>query len=233
MTMIRNYFDFIETLISAGFSLGGGNDEGIYAVIPWGWNETPPYETPVRWHTDDPDTDPWEWRMRVLHERSDIAYGKVFFKKSGFITKEWYPCFLAVRRGGATFDEAYDDGAVSHFAKRIYEVVAENATLPLHTIKQAAGFTKDDKSGFDRAITELQMRMFLTMCGRQHKSSLKGDNAAWASTVFCTTERFFGESVFEEAANIPKETAHHRIREQILKLNPSAQDKKIEKFILG
>ena len=88
MTRIYNYTDFVEALLKAGFSMGGGNSDGVFALVPWSWEETPPYDTPVRWHTGDAETDPWEWRMRVLDERGDIAYGKVFFKKSGFITKE-------------------------------------------------------------------------------------------------------------------------------------------------
>jgi hypothetical protein len=171
--------------------------------------------------------------MRVLDERSDIAYGKLFFKKSGYITKEWYPYFLAVRRGNISFDEAYADGTISHFAKRIYDAVSENGTLPLHVIKQVAGFSKEDKSGFDRAITELQMKMYLTMCGRQHKLSQWGDKYAWPSTTFCTAEDFFGEAVFDTAERIPKDEAVNRIRERVLKLNPSAEEKRITKFIFG
>jgi len=231
--MVRNYNDFVDTLLSAGFSMGGGSNDGIYAIIDWGWNEPPPYETPIAWHTDDPETDPWEWRIRVLDERSDIAYAKLFFKKSGFITKEWYPCFLAVRRGGLSFDEAYSDGTITHFAKRIYDAVSENGAMPTHIIKQTAGFSKEDKSSFDKALTELQMKMYLTMCGRAQKTSMLGTNIAWASTVITTTESFFGESVFDEAAKISKETAFDKIKEQILKLNPTAQDKKISKFISG
>jgi hypothetical protein len=71
--MIKDYNDFVNALLTAGFSIGGGNADGIYAVVPWGWNQEPPYETPVRWHTEDPETDPWEWRIRVLDERDDIA----------------------------------------------------------------------------------------------------------------------------------------------------------------
>ena len=231
--MIRAYDDFVKMLLNAGFSMSGGNDEGIYAIIPWGWNDAPPCETPICWHTGDPDTDPWEWRMRVLEEHSDIAYAKLFFKKSGYITKEWYPYFLAARRGGITFDEAYKSGTISHFAKRIYEITASEGALPLHSIKGLANFSKEDKSGFDRALTELQMKMFLTICGRQQKSSHKGENIAWASTVFCTTEVFFGDAVFEEASKITKDKALEKIREQISKLNPAAQEKRIEKFILG
>jgi len=231
--MIRNYDDFVNTVLEAGFSLGGGNGEGIYAAIPWGWNDEPPYDTPVRWHTDDPETDPWEWRIRVLDERSDIAYAKVFFKKSGYIAKDWYPYFLAARRLGRTFEDAYADGNISHFAKRIYDVVLENEVLPVHDIKLLAGFSKDDKSGFDRALTELQMKMFLTMCGRAQKFSMHGKNIAWSSTVFCTTEHFFGNDIFEKANKINADEAYALIREQVLKLNSLAEETKVKKFILG
>ncbi|MCL2391317.1 MAG: hypothetical protein FWC66_01750 [Oscillospiraceae bacterium] len=232
--MVRNYNDFVVALLSAGFSMGGGNADGIYAIINWGWQETPPYDTPIAWHTDNPETDPWEWRMRVLNERNDTAYAKLFFKKSGYITEEWYPYFLAVRRNGLTFDEAYDDGTISHAAKRIYDIVAENGALPTHTIKQMAGFSKEEKSAFDKALTELQMKMHLTMCGKAYKSiKQEMSNTAWASTVMATTESFFGASIFEQADKIAKDEAYQKIREQILKLNPSAEDKKVDKFIHG
>jgi len=231
--MIANYNDFLEDLLNAGFSMGGGSDDGIYATVNHGWTEEP-IASPIRWHSGDPEVDPWEWRMRVLHERNDIAYAKLFFKKSGFITKEWYPYFLAARRGNVNFEKAYEDGKLSHAAKRIYEEVAANAMVATHEIKQLAGFGKDDKAAFDKGLTELQMGMFITMCGKAYKSDKQADNNnAWASTVFCTTENFFGEEVFEKAAKISKEEACEKIRRQILILNPEAQDKKIAKFILG
>lgn len=231
--MIKNYNDFVNVLLDAGFSMGGGNREEIYAVVPWGWDESPPYDTPVRWHTGDAETDPWEWRMRVLDERSDIAYGKLFFKKSGYITKEWYPYFLAARRGTRSFRDEYSAGAVSRFAKRIYETVSEHDILPLHAIKQLAGFSREDKSVFDRALTELQMKLFLTMCGRQQKLSQKGEEYGWSSTVFCTTERFFGGDVFEKAAKLDEKKSVDEITQRILELNPDAPHKKIVKFIKG
>lgn len=232
--MIRNYNDFLETIQNAGFSMGGGNDDGIYTTINWNWNEAAPYETPIAWHTGDPETDPWEWRTRVLDENRGIAYAKLFFKKSGYITKEWYPYFLAARRKGVTFLEAYDDGTASHFAKRIYDVVAEKVVIPVHDIKQLAGFTREDKPGFDRALTELQMGMFITMSGNQQRISLKGEEYnTWPSMVYTTTENFWGEDVFRQAEEISSEEAASRIKAQILKLNPNAQDKKILKFIFG
>ena len=231
--MIQNYDDFIKALFTAGFSMGGGNDEGIYSVISWNWNESPPYDTPVRWHTGDPETDPWEWRIRVLDEREDIAYAKLFFRKSGYISREWYPFFLAARRNVINFEEDYASGKVSYFAKLIYDILLENEVLPLHVIKQIGRFSKEDKSKFDRALTELQMKMYITMCGRKRKLSQKGEEYGWSSTVFCTVESYFGKEVMEQAAHINKLEAEKKITEQIYSLNPVAEAKKIQKFIMG
>ena len=233
MKQIKNYDDFVSALLEAGFSMGGGNDEGIYSVINWGWDNNPPYDTPVRWHTGNPETDPWEWRIRVLDERKDIAYSKVFFKKSGYISKEWAPYFLAARRGNTNFDEGYDAGLISSNAKRIYETILEYETLPVHAIKQVAGFTSAEKSSFDRALTELQMKLYLTMCGRKQKVSQKGEQYGWSSTVFTTAETFWGEAVFEQAAKLDQASATEKIRQQILVLNPQATEKKMLKFIKG
>jgi hypothetical protein len=231
--VIKNYNGFITTLLNAGFSMANGNSEGIYSVIPWNWNEAPPCETPVRWHTGDPETDPWEWRIRVLEERDDIAYAKLFFNKGGYITKEWYPYFLAVRRGGRSLAEEYEDGYISSFAKNIYEVITENEQIPLHVIKQIGGFYKKDSSRFDRALVELQMKMFVTMCGRQHKISKKGEEYGWSSTVFCTVEKYFGEKVVKQADEIDEREAIEKITEQIYRLNPDVNPRKIAKFIKG
>lgn len=231
--MIQNYNDFVNSLLDAGFSMGGGNSEGIFSLISWKWDEVPPYETPVRWHTGNPETDPWEWRIRVLDEREDIAYAKLFFKKSGYITKEWYPYFLAARRGGKNFTDEYEDGTVSHFAKRIYDIVIENETLPLHAVKQIGGFSKADASKFDKALVELQMKMYLTMCGRQQKISRKGEEYGWSSTVLCTVEKYFGKDMVEKADKINEQEAKEKITEQIYMLNPVAEPRKIAKFIKG
>ena len=95
--------------------------------------------------------------MRVLEERNDIAYAKLFFKKSGYITAQWYPYFLSVRRRNLNFAEAYLDGTLSREAKMIYDVVDAHGAVPLHTLKLLSGLDhKENKSRFDRALTELQ-----------------------------------------------------------------------------
>jgi hypothetical protein len=230
---LNNFDDFVAMLSRAGFSTGSGHAEGVYAVVPFAWDESPPFRTRVRWHTGDPATDPWEWRFRVLEERDDIAYAKMFFKKSGYITKKWYPYFLAARRKGMDFDEEYARGAISNYAKRNYSVVKDGGALPLHEIKRLAGFSKEYKSRFDAAVIELQMKLYITICGAKQKVSLTGMEYGWRSTVFCTVEKFWGKTVFEKANKISAREAAEKITEQVYKLNPGADAGKIKKFIEG
>ena len=230
--MIKNYNDFLAALFDAGFSGAvGGKDDGVFGLFRYGWGAEE--ETGIEWHTDNADTDPWQWRMRVLDERNDIAYAKMFFKKAGYITKEWYPYFLAARRGNKDFEDDYADGIISYAAKRIYEVVTENGSLPLHEIKRLAGFHREDKSKFDGALNDLQMKMYLTIHSIKQQISSKGTEYGWSVTHFCTTEKFWGEALFEQAAGIGPDESVEKITKQILKLNPSAQEKNIIKFIKG
>lgn len=226
MNTIHNYDDFVKELSHTGFSLGGENGEGIFTLCDYFGEE-------VAWHTEQPDTDPWEWRMRVLTERKDIAYGKYFFKKSGYITKEWFPYFFAARRGRRELYEEYEEGNISHYARRIYELMEEHKELPLHLLKQYGGFSREDKSRFDSAITELQSLFYISMCGRARKRSRTGEEYGWNSTVFCMTEDFFEDTVLEKAKQIPGQEAYDTIKEQVYRLNPEAKPARVKKFILG
>lgn len=227
--MVQNYDEFCKQLLRAGFSLGGGSDKGIYAVVPFDWTQQPE-DTPVRWHTGDPATDPWEWRMRVLEERDDIAYAKLFFRGSGYITREWYPYFIAARRQGLTFDEAWEDGKITELSRRIYEAVRDNGRVATHNIKRLAGLVGETSAHIEKAMTDLQAAMFLTICGRQQKRNAFGELYGWSSTVFCTPEEFWHTDDF---GDIPPEEAADKIRARVLELNPGAQEKKIRKFIYG
>ena len=230
--IIHNFSDFCTALDECGFSMGGGNPKGIFAVIPFGWEDQEYIDSPIKWHTGDADTDPWEWRMRVLEERDDIAYSKVFFRTSGYITKEWYPYFYAVRRKGESFKDAYESGTISQTAKQIYEIISESGEVAFHEIKQIGGFHKEDNSKFERAIVELQMRMFITMCGRAQKINKYGEGYGWNSTVFTTVEDFWNKRGITLPELDPIES-YEKIKTQILKLNPEADFKKINKFIKG
>ncbi len=226
MKRIQNFEDFLEDLYCAGMSIGGENSEGIFTLCDY-------FGESIQWHTDEKETDPWEWRMRVLNEKNDIAYGKFFFKKSGYIAKEWYPYFYAVRRGNRELTEEYEEGKIGQHARIIYELLCEYKELPLHLIKKYGGFSKEDKTKFDNAITELQMKFYIAMCGRARKKSKSGEEYGWSSTVFCLADDFFDEDIIRSADKISFDEAYGKIEERVYELNPQADSRKVRKFILG
>lgn len=229
--MIENFDDFCNALEQCGFSMGGGNAKGAFALIDYDWTNQAQIDSPVKWHCGDPELDPWEWRMRVLEERTNVAYSKVFFKTSGYITRKWYPYFYAVRRNGTSFEEAYARGAVSHTAKRIYSLVCEG-DIALHEIKALGGFGKADKASFDRAMIELQMGLYITVTGRKQKKNRYGMEYGWNSTVYSTVERFWEERGFT-LPELDAQESNSILRQQLLRLNPTAEEKVIQKFIRG
>ena len=230
MRRIMGYSDFLPALREAGFSVGSGqNKENMYSVLQWGWGEEPPYPTPVQWFSGDDETDPWSWHMRVLAERPRIGYGKVFFRKAGYITEEYAPYFLAVRRV-KSFAQAYADGEMSAMAKRIYDAVDDGGDVPVHILKQIIGFTREEKSAFDRTLIELQMKMFITISGSAQRYA---NYDGWASTVFSTAERFWGGDVFMRAKAMDAQKAMDMLLARVAALSPAAERKKAEKFIRG
>lgn len=117
---IRGFGDFRAALLRAGFAVGGENDEGIFSLRPY-------MDPSLQYHTGDPETDPWLWRVRVLEDRA-LAGGKVFSGKAGWISREWYPLFLAVRRRGKSLEELYADGLVSRLDREVYRTVARGGS---------------------------------------------------------------------------------------------------------
>ena len=76
------------------------------------------------------------------------------------------------------------------------------------------------------------MGMFITMTGRKQKKNKYGIEYGWNSTVFTTVENFWSERNFEIPV-LDAEESYEKIRQQILLLNPTAEEKTIRKFIKG
>ena len=85
--------------------------------LPLFRNEIPGFSVEERttekyWWSEDPQRDPWVWR-EIIARRGDIAYGKFFHNKAGFISKKWFPYFANYRRAGYDFDARWDDELAS------------------------------------------------------------------------------------------------------------------------
>lgn len=217
---IHNFADFCAALREAGFSMGGANGEGIFTLAER-------FGDQICWHTENAETDPWAWRIRGVTETREFAYAKVFFGKGGWITRAWYPYFLAARREGKSLEELYRLGAVKSLEKEVYQKIFERGTISLQELKSCFG----PEAKVEAALNGLQMKLFITINGETRKLSKAGLPYGWPVTTFCTVERFFGEELLEQAAGITKAQAAEAIACQVKLLNPRAEQKKINKFI--
>lgn len=108
--------------------------------------------------------DPWEWR-RIIARSGQVAYGKFFDKKAGFISKEWLPYFANYRRDGYDFDALWDDEKASRRQKKIMDLFAEESAELLSTeVREQAGFGKGGEKNFEGTIADLERQTYLCIC---------------------------------------------------------------------
>ena len=149
---IRTWHELIDRVNEVGF-------------LPFFSNEMPGFSaeemvSPLFWWTGDPEQDPWEWR-EIIAATGEVAYGKFFHNKTGFISREWFPYFANARRDGYDFDAAWDDGLMQRRYKDIMDLCEDGGLHPGFELKPAAGFGKGGHKNFEGCITALQMKTYL------------------------------------------------------------------------
>ena len=183
--------------------------------LPLFRNEIPGFSAEERtasedWWTGDADIDPWEWR-KVIAARGNVAYGKFFDKKAGFISKEWFPVFTNFRRDGYDFDARWDDELAGIRSKKIMDrFMEENEGSEWFSseIKADAGFGKKGEKNFEGEITRLQMQTYLIIRDFRRKLNKNGEEYGWGIAVYCTPEHLWGyEHVCSRYKEEPEESA--------------------------
>ncbi|MBT2292983.1 hypothetical protein J7E73_28495 [Paenibacillus albidus] len=183
-----------------------------------------------RWFVKDMEG-PWEWR-EVLAADGEIAYAKLFHKKAGFISREWYPDFANYRRDGYDFDARYDDGLATLQSKRIIDILDGHGEGLLSTdLKRLAGFGKDGASGFDSAMTNLQMQTYITAKNFQYKQDKHGRPYGWGIGCYALSENVFGAEWVTSRYSVKPKESRELIVNHVAELFPGAAVKQIEKVI--
>lgn len=182
------------------------------------------------WFGENSEIDPWCWR-EVIAARGEIAYGKLFNKKAGFISREWYPLFTTYRRDGYDFDSRYEDGLASIRDKKIMEVIYEMGKLPSHELKSIAGFHKGGEKGFDSTITNLQMQTYLTVREFRKKLNKSGEEYGWPAAVYSSSEDLFGKEYVTSFYQMEAREAREKIVSHVSKRFTGISEIEIEKCI--
>ena len=139
------------------------------------------------WWTDDPARDPWMWRME-LASSGRFAYGKLFNRCAGFVSKAWFPTLAGFRRDGYDFDARADEGLARKREIEIMRLFQCGEKLSLSEIKQAVGI----KTGLEATLALLQSMTYLCICSFSQRINKQGIPYGWHISVFAAPEVLWG-----------------------------------------
>lgn len=185
------------------------------------------------WWSGDAGRDPWVWR-EIIARSGRVVYGKFFDKKTGFISKDWFPYFANYRRNGYDFDALWDDEKASMREKKIMDLFAEeNADAELYSfeVKQNAGFGKDGEKNFEGIVTDLEMKMYLCMRDFRQRKNKKGENYGWTIAVYSTPEHLWGYDHVTSAYIEDPAESWERIAKRMNDICPTATEAQIRRVI--
>jgi hypothetical protein len=192
------------------------------------------------WWTGDLEQDPWEWRGLIARSRQ-VAYGKFFNQKAGFISLEWLPVFANYRRDGYDFDSRWEDGLADRRERSIMNLLTgtdedRDTTFPdvqlLSTeLKKQAGFGKGGDKNFPGIITGLQMKTYLVITDFRRRKSRQGREYGMAVSVLQPPEAVWGYEAVTRCYNEPPAVSWERIVRRIQECFPGGEEQEIVKLI--
>ena len=165
--------------------------------------------------------DPWEWR-KILPARGELAYGKFFGGKAGYISREWFPVFANYRRNGYDFDSLYEDELASHRSKKIMDLFDGETELYSFEVRRNAGFDRGGEKNFEGVMTALQMQTYLIARDLRQRRTAAGKPYGWAVTVYSTPEHVYGYDWVTSAYSEDPSVSRERILRQLADRFPGA-----------
>ena len=229
---IRTWQELINWINEVGFlPLFANGIEGFSAEE---------HVSPGYWWTGIREEDPWEWR-EIIASGHQVAYGKFFDQKAGFISLKWLPYFANYRRGGYDFDSRWEDGLANRREKKIMDMLTGrdddgDVTFPddqiLSTeLKKKAGFGKGGEKNYPGIVTALQMQTYLVITDFHRRVNKRGEEYGMPVSVMLPPEAIWGYETVTAAYNEDPNVSRQRIADQIKEQFPAAADDDITKLI--
>ena len=173
----------------------------------------------------------WEWKGPVIRKLK-CAYGKFLRNKAMYISPEWFPDFANFRRDGYDFDARYEDGLASFYDRELYELLDANAPVISRQLKQAGGYGKNGKKGFDTMITRLQKQCYVITGDFKYMVDKSGNRYGWGVAEYTTPERFMGKKFVDAVYRRTPEESYARIVKHFKKILPQAEEAQIIRILV-
>ena len=229
---IRTWQELVNWINEIGFlPLFGNEVEGFSAEE---------HTSPDYWWSQDPQEDPWEWR-EIIAASGQVAYGKFFRNKAGFISLDWLPYFANCRRQGYDFDARYQDGLANHREKKIMDffigedkdgdTIYKDERILSTDLKKAAGFGKRGEKNYSGIVSGLQMQTYLVIADFQRRRNKRGEEYGMAVSIMLPPESIWGYEKVTAAYSEQPAESWNRIYEHVREMYPEADDRAIIRLI--
>ncbi|MCR4788672.1 MAG: hypothetical protein K5888_08795 [Lachnospiraceae bacterium] len=196
--------------------------------------------SPDYWWTGIREEDPWEWREIIASSRQ-VAYGKFFDQKAGFISLEWLPYFVNYRRNGYDFDSRWEDGLANRREKKIMDILTGrdsdgDMTFPSDEIlstdlKKKAGFGKGGEKNYPGIITGLQMQLYIVTMDFRRRVNKRGEEYGMPVSVMLPPEALWGYENVTSAYDEKPGQSYDRIITHIYENFPDANESDVINLI--
>ena len=220
---IRSWRELIGWIDEVGFLPLFQNEIGGFSVEE--------HTCDLFWWSGDPEQDPWEWRQSMARS-GQVAYGKFFGKKAGFISRAWFPHFANWRRNGYDFDSRWDEGLASRRQKRVMDQFPGKAPLYSFDLKRLAGFGKGGEKNFEGTVADLQMGGYLLIRDFRQRVNQKGQPYGWPIALYATPEALWGYEHIASAYSLEPAQSKSLICQQVRKHFPTAAEEALQ-AVLG
>ena len=156
--------------------------------------------SPDYWWTGNREQDPWEWR-EIIAAGHEVAYGKFFDKKAGFISLDWLP------------------------------IIWNDKQILSTELKKLAGFGKGGEKNFPGITTDLMMKTYLVTADFHRRRNEKGDEYGMAVSVLLPPEAIWGCDRVTSAYSESPWESWQRIVDRAKELYPDAEVSDIIKLV--
>lgn len=213
-----------------------------YGILPFFANSLPGFSVeemsaPEAYFDKEPGV--WEWKGPVITELNCL-YGKFFSKRAAFISKEYAADFCNWRRDGYDFDARFNDGLSSYDEQYLYNLLASHHSILSRQLKMEGGYVKsrnhdkdawEPRKGFDRLITGLQMKGYITTVNFEYEMDKKGEFYGWGIARYAVVENYYGNDFTEEIYKDTPDKSYERIVQKLHRVMPEIQISEIEYFL--
>jgi hypothetical protein len=205
--------------------------------------------TPARYWFPEEGEGVWDWKNAII-AMGDCAYGKFYRGKACYISMQYYPDFINVRRS---------QHALTDEEQRLLDMLTHEESLRSDEWRRLAGYTnpvlrgekmietmmrqgtrkqrnvslkpqqRKGRSQFDSLVARLEMSGRVLSATFEYKVDRHGHSYGWGIARYCTPETFFGGDRL--TVNDTPEHSRQRLVKQIRHLCPNATADQVAGFV--